>query len=129
MHASFSLAFLPQKTPFDVFGNRLTSETIKHPSTCSYCYVLYVRNFSVQPGTYTKVSITPRVERAGPNLRTLDIEDRSCRFPEENEGMSLLQEYSFSGCVFECMLEMGRDTSGCTPWNYPHPAGKTKVSP
>ena len=33
--------------------------------------------------------------------------------------MTALNEYSFKGCMFECMLDLAQQECGCVPWNYP----------
>ena len=83
---------------------------------------LYTYNTAL-PSTVTRVKILPDVVSANANLRSLKIEERDCRFPEEGEDMTIFKEYSSKGCVFECMLHLARETCGCTPWNYPHPPG------
>ena len=54
------------------------------------------------------------------DLRSVPVKHRKCRFPEEDEQMEILSEYSEGGCRFECALKQARDKcGGCTPWNYP----------
>ncbi len=36
--------------------------------------------------------------RASDSVRALDPEERNCRFPEENEGMKILKNYTRAGC-------------------------------
>ena len=83
-------------------------------------------NFSpltVPPGKLTTIKITPTKATAADSLRAMTEEERGCRFPHETQGMEILRDYSFKGCVFECMLRLAREECGCTPWNYPHPPG------
>ena len=34
---------------------------------------------------------------------------------------SIFQNYSQSGCIFECSIEFAIDTVGCLPWDFPVP--------
>ena len=70
------------------------------------------------------IDIVPSQIVASPQLRQLPIKDRDCKFPDENEDMEILNEYSQNGCFFECQLKRAREAcGGCTPWDYPHPPG------
>ena len=38
------------------------------------------------------------------DIRALSIEERKCRFPQENENMKIFHYYSNALCQFECTL-------------------------
>ena len=76
---------------------------------------------SVKAGTITRVRITPAYTSSAPGLQgALGIDDRACRYRDENEMLKIFANYTRSGCRFECMLERAHGSCGCTPWNFPY---------
>ena len=72
----------------------------------------------------TKISVSPSVARTTDSFKTLSVQKRKCKFPHEYQGLEIMENYSQSGCAFECMLRQARRVcGGCTPWNYPHAPG------
>ncbi len=43
------------------------------------------------------------------------------RFQDENEHMKVLEDFTLSGCQFECALKRSQEKCHCIPWNYPRP--------
>ena len=111
-----------ENTPFYVFDSSNTGTVSVYEDRASVVFnFIFV---AVELGRHTKIKITPSKISASDNLESLRIRDRGCRFPSESETMRFLSDYSFKGCVFECMLDRARQECGCTPWNYPHPPGE-----
>ena len=52
------------------------------------------------------------------DLRQLSIEQRKCRFMDENDGMEFMKYYTQAGCYHQCQLKHSAEACGCTPWNY-----------
>jgi len=61
------------------------------------------------------------------SLRSLSIEQRNCRFPDEAEDLKMHKNYSQSNCLFECSYFYAREKTGqlsnltCSPWFFPFP--------
>ena len=60
------------------------------------------------------------------NLKSLPIESRNCRFPEETDNLEIFKTYSQSACEFEFLLKKAREACKCTPWFIPHPSKEKK---
>ena len=88
---------------------------------------LRTRGLEVKPGYETKISFTPSRVTASQAVKDIDVALRKCKFPSESEGMEIFQEFSQSGCLFECSLRASSRRCGCVPWNYPMLAMSTKV--
>ena len=55
-------------------------------------------------GTETLIKVKPVELISDESLRTLDVNDRNCRFEDElSEGMVLFKNYTRQSCIFECM--------------------------
>ena len=55
-------------------------------------------------GTETLIKVKPVELVSDESLRTLDVNDRNCRFGDElSEGMVLFKNYTRQSCIFECM--------------------------
>jgi hypothetical protein len=74
-----------------------------------------------ETGIYTKIIVHPTQYKADKKIRDFAIEDRQCRYHDENmQADSLFKIYSYETCRFECRLQESKRICGCTPWNYPH---------
>ena len=68
-----------------------------------------------------RVRITPGYTSSADGLQDgLTIEQRKCRYRDENEKMKIFSDYTRAGCRFECMLDNAYDVCKCIPWNYPY---------
>ena len=75
------------------------------------------RGFEIKPGHTNMVALTALKIDANENIRVLKLEDRKCRFSNENNIMKLHKQYSQANCLFECSLFHAQNKSGsCTPW-------------
>ena len=66
------------------------------------------------------ILITPSVMVADPSINSLSIDRRGCQLKEETGDLKIFKHYSQSACLLECQLQLGLDTCGCIPWNFPH---------
>lgn len=66
---------------------------------------------TVEPGRHTVVKVLPSRMAATEDLRSIGVDRRGCRFPDEaaDGGASLTAEYSQAGCQFEYMLNYSRE--------------------
>ncbi len=58
-------------------------------------------------------------------LRDLSIENRNCRYLDEQLPNSMFNYYSQKSCLFECKLRESQKRANCTPWNYPYFTNET----
>jgi hypothetical protein len=58
----------------------------------------------LKTGHSNVVSLSALQIDADDNMRDLSLEDRNCRFPDENKDLKIHKIYSFTSCVFECQL-------------------------
>ena len=49
----------------------------------------------------------------------MDQQDRNCLLPTENKDSNLTNNYSKSGCQYECILKKAMKERQCVPWNVP----------
>lgn len=53
-------------------------------------------------------------EGADEEVRTIPIDSRGCRFPEENKDMWIYAHYSHTACIAQCKLENKIKLCNCT---------------
>jgi len=74
----------------------------------------------VEAGSHTIITVRPKMLRSQSNLKSLDVAQRGCLFPEEgNDMMKMLRNYSQEGCSFECMHAFAVEKCQCIPWDFP----------
>ena len=84
-------------------------------------------SFEIRPGHKNVVALTGARVDADDGLRDLSIDQRNCLFKDENSGMKIHKNYTYSNCMFECALLYARDnlkhqlnsTYACIPWFFP----------
>ena len=74
----------------------------------------------IEPGYLSTFLITPSQQLTLDPVKELEENRRNCKFRSENEGLKIFNEYTQTGCIFECQITHGLDKCGCIPWNYPH---------
>ena len=70
------------------------------------------------PGYHFSIKVSHQVKDISEALQTEDIELRGCKLSSEIEGFNFLNNYSKSGCEFECAMQKAMDTCQCLPWFY-----------
>ena len=104
----------PHVQPFTPFRVAITSKTEYHQ----------IRTIAkwARPGQRLDIDVSPMEVKATANLRDIDQSKRGCRFADETGSDSdIFQDYTQTGCQFECMLRKARDFCSCTMWNMPFP--------
>ena len=61
-------------------------------------------------------------------LRSLPVEDRRCKFEDENN-LELYQSYSHANCKFECYILHALEVINCVPWFLPKKDGTVMCDP
>lgn len=61
-----------------------------------------------------QVLFTVQSETADEAVKTLPIDSRKCKFPEENEGMWTFDYYSYGACTTQCKVEKKLELCNCT---------------
>ncbi len=92
---------------------------------------------TVKPGFRTRIKVIQSQVVATPDLETIDLLGRKCqwvtfiahflfllmlfdvRFPDENQNMTLMSNYSLNGCQFECAVSNSQKKCQCIPWDFP----------
>ena len=83
--------------------------------------------FEILPGHNNIIALSGSKIDAEEDLRSLKVEDRNCKFPDERDGLTLYKTYSYTNCIFECSLLYAKDslktennsTYDCIPWYFP----------
>ncbi len=83
--------------------------------------------FDIKPGQSNTVTLSGYRIDADESLRSLTIEERNCRFSDENSGLKIHKEYSYTNCIFECSLDFAKNklkiekelADACIPWYFP----------
>jgi hypothetical protein len=91
--------------------------------------------FDIKPGHNNIVALTGSRVDAVDSLRDLSIDQRKCRFADENSQMKIHKNYSYSNCMFECsLLYAQRELKAtnnvsyyCIPWFFPTAASDIAV--
>ena len=104
---------------FDAFDGPFRPFIISTHSPFNMPNVLEGFGIDIEPGTSTKVTVTPTVYEANENLKSIPIGKRNCQFEFEST-LKLFKNYSMNGCIFECLIEEASHNTNCTPWDYPH---------
>jgi len=79
----------------------------------------------IKPGFKNIITLTSSKLKANDNLRSINKDERRCRFPEESLDLSLHKQYSFFNCKFECTLNYTKKEiyskygKKCQPWFFP----------
>ena len=79
----------------------------------------------IRPGYNNIITLSSSKVDADESMRELNIEDRYCLFPEENEGLKIHKQYSYLNCKFECNLFYAQaevlkiHNTSCLPWFFP----------
>lgn len=84
-------------------------------------------SFDIRPGHKNIIALTGARIDADDGLRDLKIDQRLCKFKDENSDMKMHKNYTYSNCMFECLLLYARDTLkmknnatySCIPWFFP----------
>lgn len=84
-------------------------------------------SFQIRPGYNNIIALSGSRIDADEDLRDLSIDQRNCSFSNENSNMKLYKIYSYSNCMFECVLLYARETlkanndasHACIPWFFP----------
>ena len=93
--------------------------------------------FSVVPnsievfaGSETVLKVRPVMHVASSNFRDLTLENRKCRFSNENPSGkdSMFTYYTQKSCMFECCLNFAVKETGCTPWDFPRPRSHERLN-
>ena len=53
------------------------------------------------------------------SMKDISINSRKCRFPDENEELTIFKTYSKPACEFEYRLEKTQSICKCVPWDIP----------
>nr|CAD7419432.1 unnamed protein product [Timema cristinae] len=72
----------------------------------------YVREWKEDAFT---MMITPSVTRASVDLKSLDISERNCYFPDEGH-LDIFHTYTQESCYIECRLKYIVNKCGCRPY-------------
>ena len=83
-------------------------------------YFNMMTNVKIKRGfkTTLTISISNVIEPDSDMKHLLSIEQRECRYSEEvPSNMTLFNEYSQSGCIFECMAMYSKKVCQCIPWD------------
>ena len=83
--------------------------------------------FEIKPGQVNMIALSATNIYADENLRAISVEDRKCRFSDENSDLKLHKFYSYTNCMFECRLLFAQSqllinnisTIPCLPWYFP----------
>jgi hypothetical protein len=79
----------------------------------------------IKPGHNNIITLSSLVVRADDNIRSLKKTSRNCLFPDENEGLTLHQNYTYLNCKLECTLLYTQKVlydkynTTCQPWFFP----------
>nr|CAD7416066.1 unnamed protein product [Timema poppensis] len=82
----------------------------------------YVREWKEDAFT---MMITPSVTRASIDLRSLDISERNCYFPDEGH-LDIFHTYTQESCYIECRLKYIIDKCGCQPYFFRFGEGQVR---
>ncbi len=121
---------IPLALHFDLDNNALFRHHIKSGGSfriavTSKSEVFQIRSIAklARPGYKLEIEVSPVEVVSTPQLKGVSINKRDCRFQDEGNGfMEILEDYSQSGCLFECVLKKAREFCRCTMWNMPVPA-------
>ena len=77
-------------------------------------------SISIQPGHSVLINVLPRLFTTTADFNDLELHQRKCKLPHETKGFKFLNEYSMSGCEFECAIQRAISLCKCLPWYYPN---------
>jgi hypothetical protein len=106
--------------PFIIPGssnNLILSITNEHNS-----FDVYKENFIIQPGYSYNFKIVANQISTTDRFNSLDIKDRGCVLPSDKFDLNLMNQYSQSGCEYECAIKNVSHKCKCSPWNIPKQA-------
>ena len=81
----------------------------------------------VQAGYITTIRIHIVQLISDPSVRSLKLQKRGCRFPDENKDLSVFKWYSKVNCLLDCSMNFAEAICGCRPWDYPTVPKVSKV--
>ncbi len=73
----------------------------------------------IRPGYHSTFLIAPSRVQTSLDIKSIDLDRRTCKFSDEVEGLKIFNEYTQNACMFECLLAQAIDKCICVPWNYP----------
>ena len=76
-------------------------------------------SFTVKAGYKTTLNIEPMEIVASNDLKGISVSKRQCRFDDETEDLTMLNNYTQSGCVFEHQMKEVFAKCQCVPWFIP----------
>ena len=79
-------------------------------------------------GFITKINLKHSQLRSDESIRDIEIEQRECRFHDENGELSSVKWYSKINCLLDCSMELAENICGCRPWDYPTSENGNKTS-
>ncbi|PSN43586.1 hypothetical protein C0J52_16722 [Blattella germanica] len=123
--------FLPIRFKWDKFlnmySNRTTGPGTLRLETKSAAEVMWFSNEEIPTfnteknkrirlteGITNYVFITVAEVDNDEGVRNVEIAKRKCKFPNENKGLTLFKEYSFSTCLLECRKNIELEICNCT---------------
>ena len=89
--------------------------------------MMSLEGFQIKPGHLNAITISGSRIDAEDDMKTMNVNDRSCMFSDENNALQIHQSYTYLNCIFECSLLYARqhvdnDSVPCIPWFFPTPA-------
>ena len=111
-HSKTEIRFL-QLNHYSNFKIRIGLSSLGSP------FLMSQNDFMVSQGRMTVLKITPIITETTQEFKKLDISQRKCKFPYENDSLKLVHNYTQNGCLFECLLQSSFKECGCYPWNFP----------
>ena len=109
---------LSKKTKPSSFRLGLSTQT-------EYFDMKYISKW-IKPGFHTIWKVQAMEIFPSGNLRSVPIDKRNCKFPDETEGLDIFKIYSRKACQFECRLKKAAEVCQCHPWNIPNKVQKNK---
>ena len=70
--------------------------------------LMSLEGFQIKPGNLNDISIAGTMVYADDDMKDMDINDRKCMFKNDNAGMIIHKEYTYSNCMLECQLLYSR---------------------
>ena len=77
------------------------------------------QSLTVKAGYKTTISVEPLEIVASTDLKGIPVSKRKCRFDDETEDLTMLNNYTQSGCVFEHQMKEVFAKCQCVPWFIP----------
>ena len=84
-------------------------------------------SFEIMPGYQHTFRVIPSHLTTSTRFDELRLDKRGCQLKSETDKVSLLYNYSKSGCEFECALKASYDACNCIPWSAPRNLSHSKT--